>query len=272
MRFQDMVQQAAQRNQSLLCVGLDPDPQRIPAQFARERAPLYAFCMAIMEATADLVCAFKPNSAFFEALGAPGFEILQRLAEDAPPDVPLILDAKRGDIGSTAEAYARAAFEQLGYHAVTLNPYLGGDALAPFLRYADRGCIVLCKTSNAGSADFQDLVLATGEPLYMEVARRARDQWNANKNVGLVVGATHPQQLRAIRERCPELLLLLPGIGAQGGDLAAAVAAAVDIAGAGIILSASRSVLYAANGGDALPAARREAMHLRAAINAARGA
>ena len=270
MSFQELLRESMSRNDTLLCVGLDPDPARIPALFVDQPDPVYAFCAAITEATADLVCAFKPNIAFFEALGPHGMLTLQRVIQAVPPNVPVILDAKRGDIGSTAEAYAHAAFVQLGAHAITLNPYLGGDALAPFLRYANRGCILLCKTSNPGSADVQDLQLANGEPLYMEVARRARDHWNTNNNVGLVVGATHPEQLRAVRTLCPTMPLLIPGIGAQGGDITAAVGAAVDGNGSGIIVNASRSILFASSGTDVIDAARKEALRLRAAINAAR--
>lgn len=270
MSFQTLLESASRRSQSLLCLGLDPDVARLPRQFATQPNPVFAFCAAMIDATADLVCVYKPNIAFFEALGPGGMETLHRVIQHVPKHVPVILDAKRGDIGSTSEAYARAAFEQLGAHAVTLNPYLGSDALAPFLAYADRGCILLCKTSNPGSADLQDLRLASGQPLYMEVARRARDDWNGNANVGLVVGATHPGQLRAVRELCPTMLLLLPGIGAQGGDLQAAVTAAVDAQGEGIIINASRSILYASAGDDAVPAARAEALRLRDAINAAR--
>lgn len=262
MSFAELLVSAGRRNQSLLCVGLDPDPARLPAVLQRSSDPVYAFCTALIEATADRVCAFKPNIAFFEALGVNGIETLRRVIAAVPPGIPVILDAKRGDIGSTAAAYAYAAFELLGAHAITLNPYLGADALAPFLRYKDRGCIVLCKTSNPGSADVQDLPLSDGRPLYMEVARRARDEWNANDNVGLVVGATHPDVLRNVRALCPELPLLVPGVGAQGGDIAAAVAAAADAAGERVIINASRSILYASNGPDFAYVARQEASRL----------
>ena len=270
MRFNDMVATTAHRNHSLLCIGLDPDPARIPSRFAGEKDPIAAFCAAMIDATADLVCAFKPNSAFFEALGPRGGETLHRVIACVPDGVPVILDAKRGDIGNTAAAYARAAFDELGAHAITLNPYLGGDALQPFLDYADRGCILLCKTSNPGSADLQDLSLANGRPLYLEVARRAQTSWNHNHNVALVVGATFPAELRAVRDQCPDLPFLIPGIGAQGGDIAATVAAALDARREGVIISASRSVLFASAGDDAAVAARREARALRDAINVAR--
>jgi orotidine-5'-phosphate decarboxylase len=269
MAFLDLLLGAGRRNRSLLCIGLDPDLRRLPTAARAAADPTYAFCMAIVEATADLVCAFKPNIAFFEALGPAGLETLRRLIADMPRDVPVILDAKRGDMGSTAEAYAEAVFERFDADAVTLNPYLGSDALAPFLRHADKGCIVLCKTSNPGSADLQELELASGGPLYLEVARRARDDWNSNGNIGLVVGATYPAVLAQVRGICPDLPLLVPGVGAQGGELAAATRAAIDSHGERAIISASRSILYAGGGADFAGAARQEALRLRAEINAA---
>lgn len=272
MTFAERLQRASQQASSLLCVGLDPDPRRLPAAVSRDADPVFAFCAALIEATADLVCAYKPNSAFFEALGAHGYETLRRVMAAVPAHIPVILDAKRGDIGSTAEAYARAAFDLLDADAVTLNPYLGGDALAPFLRYPDRGCILLCKTSNPGSADLQDLLLADGRPLYMHVAQRARDEWNAHGNVGLVVGATHPAVLRDVRALCPTMPLLVPGVGAQGGDVIAAVQAAVDAAGDNVIINASRSIMYASSGSDFAEAARVEALRLRDLINRGRDA
>jgi orotidine-5'-phosphate decarboxylase len=267
MSFLERLNAASARNHSLLCIGLDPDPARLPAPARAAADPVYAFCMAIVDATADLACAFKPNSAFFEALGPTGVATLRRLIADMPRDVPVILDAKRGDIGSTAAAYARAAFDVLGADAVTASPYLGGDALAPLLAYANRGIFVLCKTSNPGAADVQDLALADGRPVYLEVARRARDDWNTAGNIGLVVGATYPRELAAVRALCPELPLLVPGVGAQGGELGAAVAAA---ARGPVLINASRSILYASAEADFAGAARREASRLRDAINAAR--
>jgi orotidine-5'-phosphate decarboxylase len=272
MTFLESLLAASRRNGSLLCVGLDPDPRRIPAALRAAPDPIYAFCMAVVAATADLVCAFKPNIAFFEALGPAGVATLRRLIADMPRDVPVIVDAKRGDIGSTAAAYAEALFERLGADAVTLSPYLGGDSLQPFLRYAGKGCLVLCKTSNPGSGDLQDLELASGGPLYMEVARRARDDWNANGNVGLVVGATYPAVLASVRALCPDLPLLVPGVGAQGGALADAARAAADINGERAIVNSSRGVLYAGDGDDFADAARREALRLRDELYVAVGA
>lgn len=256
---------AAERNRSHLCIGLDPT--RLPAQFTNAEDGLYDFCMAIVEATANLACAFKPNIAFFEAHGPVGISALRRLIADMPRSVPVIVDAKRGDIGSTAAAYAQAIFDQLGADAVTLSPYLGGDALAPFLAYADKGCFILCKTSNPGSGDLQDLQLASGEPLYMAVARKAREAWNTHGNAGLVVGATYPEILAQVRAECPGLPILVPGVGTQGGDLAAAARAACDADGGGLLINASRGIMYAGDGPDFAQAARAEALRLRDAIN-----
>lgn len=272
MSFVEQLCAAQRRNDSLLCIGLDPDVSRLPVSVRHADDPVFAFCSAIIEATADLACVFKPNSAFFEALGTRGYETLRRVIAAVPQHVPVILDAKRGDIGSTAEAYAHAAFDVLGAHAVTLSPYLGGDALEPFLRYEERGCILLCKTSNAGSADLQNLPLADGRPLYMHVAQHARDVWNRRGNVGLVIGATHPDVLREVRALCPTLPLLVPGIGAQGGDVLAAVRAAVDAVGDGAMINASRSILYASPDADFADAARAEAARLRDLINQGRDA
>lgn len=269
MDFRELLLAASRRNRSLLCIGLDPQPQRIPPRLRATADPIAAFCAQIIAATADLACAFKANSAFFEALGINGFATLRQVIAAVPADIPVILDAKRGDIGSTAAAYATAAFDVLGASAVTLNPYLGSDSLAPFLRYTDKGCFILCKTSNPGGAEIQDLQLADGEPLYLSIARRARDTWNTNGNIGLVVGATFPAALRTIRGLCPAMPLLTPGIGAQGGDVAAAVQSAVDVHGELAIIGASRSILYASANDDFADAARREAFRLREIIQAA---
>ena len=258
------LQEAIQRNHSFLCVGLDPDPARLPER------DVAAFNRAIVEATADLVCVYKPNLAFYEALGPRGMDVLQRTVEAIPKGIPVIADGKRGDIGSTAEAYARALFDVYGFDAATVNPYLGGDALAPFLERADRGVFVLCRTSNPGGADLQDrLIAADGgtRPLYEVVAELARDRWNAHGNVGLVVGATYPEELGRIRQLCPDLTFLLPGVGAQGADVAAAVRNALDEGGGGFIITSSRQILYASSGKDYAQAARRAAQALRDEIN-----
>ncbi len=267
MNFTESLRAVQRRQRSLLCIGLDPDSARLPQALAGEVDPIFAFCAAIMAATADLACAFKPNIAFFEALGPAGLATLARICA-LPRRVPLILDAKRGDIGSTAEAYARMAFDVYDADAVTLSPYLGADSLEPFLRRPERGCFLLCKTSNPGSADLQDLPLASGEPLYMAVARLAGGRWNANGNVGLVAGATHPAAVAAVRAACPDLPLLVPGVGAQGGALAEAVRVAVDARGELALISASRSILYASAAADFADAARAEALRMVEAIRA----
>jgi orotidine-5'-phosphate decarboxylase len=258
------LREAIQRNHSFLCVGLDPDPARLPEK------DVAAFNRAIVEATADLACVYKPNLAFYEALGPRGMDVLQRTVEAVPKGIPVIGDGKRGDIGSTAEAYARALFDVYGFDAATVNPYLGGDALAPFLERADRGVFVLCRTSNPGGADLQDRLIAAdgrARPLYEVVAELARDRWNAHGNVGLVVGATYPEELGRIRQLCPDMTFLLPGVGAQGADVAAAVRNALDKGGGGFIITSSRQILYASSGKDYAQAARRAAQALRDEIN-----
>ena len=262
LSFREKLEAASARNGSLLCVGLDPQPARMPVE------DVLTFTRAIIEATSDLVCAFKPQSAFFEALGVAGWEALQATIAAVPEEIPVILDVKRGDVSHTAAAYARACFDVLGADAVTLSPYLGRDAVAPFLERGEKGAFIVCRTSNAGGADLQNLEV-DGEPLYLRVASLAQEWGAAHANVGLVVGATYPDELSAVRARCPSLPILLPGIGAQGGDLEASVAAGVDANGGGLVVSASRSVLYASAGADFAQAARAEAERLRAAINRA---
>jgi orotidine-5'-phosphate decarboxylase len=266
MTFIDKLLSASASNQSLLCIGLDPDPERIPS------ADVLAFNIEIIDATSDLVCAYKPNLAFYEALGPTGLKALERTVAHIPRTIPVIGDAKRGDIASSSKAYARAAFDVFGFDAVTVNPYLGHDSVAPFLDYADRGVFILCRTSNAGASDFQDLALVDPAsddrraPLYEQVARRALE-WNTRNNVGLVVGATCPEQLMRVREICPDLPLLIPGIGAQEGDLALAVKYGTDSRGQRAIISSSRQILYASGDRDFAQAAHREALRLRDAIN-----
>lgn len=262
MTYREKLTEAARANSSLLCIGLDPDPARLPVSDAS------AFLCSIVEATSDLVCAYKPNMAFYERMGESGYAALRAVLRAIPDQIPVICDAKRGDVPNTAQAYAEAIFDELGFDAVTVNPYLGGDSVAPFLERADRGVIVLCRSSNPGAREFQDLpVAAEGgtRPLYEVVAERAKE-WNTRGNVGLVVGATYPEEVRRLRELCPELPFLLPGIGAQEGELAQAVRSGLDADGGGIIVSASRSVLYASSESDYAEAARRAAEALRDAI------
>lgn len=248
---------------TLLCVGLDPDPARFPATVP-EHEPLFELCAAVADATADLVCAFKPQFAYFAARGAEAeLARLIRHLQARHPEVPVILDAKRGDIGDTARLYALEAFERYGADAVTVNPYLGPESVQPFLDYRDRGVVLLCRTSNPDSAWLQ--AHPPEDPAFLRVARAARD-WNRHGNVMLVAGATYAEDLRRIREAAGDVPLLVPGIGAQGGDLAAVLTAGLDSAGQGLVINVARSVMYAGNGADYADAARAEAMALRDAI------
>ena len=265
--FQEKLTAASRNNNSLLCVGLDPDPALMPVEDVLE------FNRAIIEATADLVCCYKPNLAFYEALGLPGLEALQRTLEHIPKDIPVIGDAKRGDIGSTAQAYAKAMFQQWGFDAVTANPYGGGDAVEPFLEYEDRGIFLWCRSSNPDAADFQDLSLGQGieqRPLYEQVAIKARE-WDSRGNVGLVMGATYPEQLQKVRQLCPDMVILAPGVGAQEGVLEKVVQYGVNAGREGLIINASRSVIFASRDRtDFAREARRAAQKLQQDINRAR--
>jgi len=253
--------QAIQTNRSHLCIGLDLQPEHMPEGVWRDTDGFVHFGHLIIEATADLVCAYKPNIAFYEAMGGGGYHTLRKVLEAVPETIPVIADGKRADIGNTSRAYARAFFDRLGFDATTLNPYLGYDSLEPFFEYEDCGCYVLCLTSNAGADDFQ-----IPNSLYLEVARRA-SEWNRRGNIGLVVGATQPDRIAEVRRVAPDLPFLIPGVGTQGGDLEASVRAAANARpDGGFIITASRSVLYASSGEDYGAAARREAEKLRAAI------
>jgi orotidine-5'-phosphate decarboxylase len=265
-----MLTNAWQRADSLLCVGLDPDPKRIPAELRARPDPIFEFCRAIVDATADLVCAFKPQIAYFAAQGAEDqLEALIAHIHARHPGIPVVLDAKRGDIGSTAEQYAREAFERFQADAVTLNPYLGHDSLEPYLQWADRGVILLCRTSNPGGADLQSLEVAPGERLYERVARLACERWNPNGQTALVVGATVPGELTQVRRIVGDMPLLVPGIGAQGGDIDATVQAGRRADGRGMMVSSSRAILYAGDGDDFADAARQAALDTRDALRAA---
>ncbi|WP_461466058.1 orotidine-5'-phosphate decarboxylase [Melaminivora sp.] len=274
MTFIDMLQDATTRHESLLCVGLDPEPQRFPEALRGDAQRIYDFCAAIVDATADLVCAFKPQIAYFAAHGAEGqLERLMQHMRVTAPHVPIILDAKRGDIGSTAEQYAREAFERYGADAVTLSPFMGFDSVEPYLRYHGKGAFLLCRTSNPGGDDLQAQRLASlpGQPLlYEHVAQLAQGPWNRNGQLGLVVGATYPQEIARVRQLAPTLPLLIPGVGAQGGDALATVRAGLTAQGP-IIVNSSRAVLYASGGADWQAAARSAAQATRAALQAARG-
>jgi len=264
LNFNDKLSAAVRVNQSLVCVGLDTDPGQLP-----HGVSVTDFNRAIIAATGDMVCAYKINLAFYEAQGRDGYAALEQAVKDVPQAVPVIADAKRGDIGNTARAYASAVFDVLGCDAVTVSPYLGGDSLQPFLDYTDRGIFILCRTSNPGGSDIQSLTVGyKGEklPLYQVVARKC-GQWNANGNIGLVVGATAPAELAEVRRIQPDMPLLVPGIGAQGGDLAVTLRHGLRRDGGGVIINSSRGIIYASKGPDFAEAARRAADELRTAIN-----
>ncbi len=278
MNFLDMLRSAERENASLLCVGLDPDPARFPAHLRGDASRIYDFCAAVVDATADLVIAFKPQIAYFAAHRAE--EQLERLMAHmrrTAPQVPVILDAKRGDIGSTAEQYAIEAFERYGADAVTLSPFMGFDSVQPYLKYHGKGAFLLCRTSNPGGDDLQSQRLSSvpGEPLlYEHVARLAQGPWNLNGQLGLVVGATYPAEIERVRCVAPTLPLLIPGVGAQGGDAVATVRAGWRAVNgetvSPIVVNSSRAILYASSADDFAQAARREALRTRDMLQAAK--
>jgi orotidine-5'-phosphate decarboxylase len=273
--FRAKLAEATDRQQSVLCVGLDPDPRLAPPELVGQDGWIERFCLGIVEATSDLVCAYKPNVAFFEALGEDGYRGLRRTVDGLPKNLVRIGDAKRGDIGSTAEAYAKALYEVWGFDVVTVSPLLGPDTLQPFLAYKDRGIFALCKTSNPGSGTLQDLPVpyeGRTVPLYELIARQmaALDGESAAGQIGLVVGATYPEQAREIRAAAPALPFLVPGVGVQQGDIWAAVDAGLDADGRGIVVNASRGITYASTGSDWQEAARAAAVALHERLEAAR--
>ena len=273
MTFLDMLRDAQRRHHSMLCVGLDPEPSRFPGPLRGNANKIYDFCARIVDATADLVSSFKPQIAYFAAHRAESQ--LERLMEHirrVAPHVPVILDAKRGDIGSTAEQYALEAFERYGADAVTLSPFMGFDSVQPYLKHAGKGAFLLCRTSNPGGDDLQNQRLASieGEPLlYEHVARLAQGPWNLNGQLGLVVGATYPNEIERVRQIAPHLPLLIPGVGAQGGDALATVKAGWRADG-DIIVNSSRAILYASNGADFEAAARKVARQTRETLEQAK--
>jgi orotidine-5'-phosphate decarboxylase len=272
MTFIAQLAAATLQNQSLLCVGLDPEPAKFPETMRGDTSKIYDFCAAIVDATADLVCSFKPQIAYFAAHRAEDqLEKLVQHMRRTAPHVPVILDAKRGDIGSTAEQYAIEAFERYGADAVTLSPFMGFDSVAPYLKYHDKGAILLCRTSNPGGDDLQNQRLAdvAGQPkLYEHIARLAQGEWNLNGQLGLVVGATYPAEIDRVRALAPTVPLLIPGVGAQGGDTVATVRAGWRANGP-IVVNSSRAVLYASSGGDFAAAARRVASETRSTLRQA---
>jgi orotidine-5'-phosphate decarboxylase len=273
MNFIDKLRACESRNNSLLCVGLDPEPGKFPAHWQGQPERIFDFCAAIVDATADLVSSYKPQIAYFAAHGAEAqLEKLIAHIRKVAPQVPVILDAKRGDIGSTAEQYAREAFVRYGADAVTLSPFMGRDTIEPYLDYADKGVFLLCRTSNPGGNDFQNQRLADvpGQPrLYEHIAHLAQTEWNRNDQLGLVVGATFPAEIARVRELAPSLPLLIPGVGAQGGDAVATVRNGLTATGT-IAVNSSRAVLYASKGPDFAEAACQVAQQTRDQLNAAR--
>jgi orotidine-5'-phosphate decarboxylase len=264
MNFVDKLTSAARKNNSLVCVGLDPDPRLMP-----EKIGVGEFNQAIIEATSKLVCAYKPNLAFYEAMGDEGMEALKSTLKCIPSDIPVIADAKRADIGNTSKAYATALFDRLGFDAATVNPYLGFDGVEPFIQYKDKGIIILCRTSNAGAKDFQSLLCETASglrPLFEIVAAKAQE-WNIYGNIGLVVGATYPDELKSIRQKHPEMPFLIPGVGAQGGDVETTVKYGANTRGEMAVINSSRQILYASRGKDFAEAAGKAARTLRDEIN-----
>ncbi|MET3178376.1 UNVERIFIED_ORG: orotidine-5'-phosphate decarboxylase [Variovorax guangxiensis] len=273
MTFLDKLAAAQQKNGSLLCVGLDPEPARFPGQFKGDATRIYDFCARIVDATADLVISFKPQIAYFAAHRAEAQleKLMEHMRRNAP-HVPVILDAKRGDIGSTAEQYALEAFERYGADAVTLSPFMGFDSVAPYLKHEGKGAFLLCRTSNPGGSDLQGQRLADveGQPfLYEHVAKLAQGPWNLNGQLGLVVGATYPAEIERVRELAPTVPLLIPGVGAQGGDAVATVRAGWR-ADAPIVVNSSRAIIYASSGDDFAEAAKNAARTMRDTLESAK--
>jgi orotidine-5'-phosphate decarboxylase len=269
-QFIEKLERAWDVNGSLVCVGLDPEIERFPPQVVDQASPIFQFNKAIIDATADLVCAYKPQFAHYAAYEAE--DQLERTIDyiqSTYPGIPVILDSKRGDVGNTAERYAIEAFERYHADAVTVSPYLGGDSMEPFLKYEDKGVIILCRTSNPGAGDLQDLEVG-GRRLFHIVADLAARRWNTRGNCALVVGATYPRELAEVREIVGNMPFLVPGVGAQGGDVAQAVRSGQTAAGAGLVISSSRSILYASSGEDFVSAAREATLKLRDQINASR--
>ncbi len=277
MTFLEQLQGAERQNGSLLCVGLDPEPGKFPASMKGDASKIYDFCAQIVDATADLAISFKPQIAYFAAHRAENqLEKLMAHMRRTAPHVPVILDAKRGDIGATAEQYAIEAFERYGADAVTLSPFMGFDSVQPYLKHHGKGAFLLCRTSNPGGDDLQNQRLASvdGQPLlYEHIAKLAQGPWNVNGQLGLVVGATYPAEIERVRSLAPTLPLLIPGVGAQGGDAVATIKAGYRQSNGAttgaVIVSSSRAILYASSGDDFVKAARNEAMRTRDALRAA---
>jgi len=266
--FAERIERRMLEANTMVCVGIDPVLDKLPDHVNRSVESIVQMCQAIIEATHPYAAAFKPNLAFFTALGRPGLNALWAVRHSVPSSIPVILDCKVGDVSETARAYAHGWFNEFGFDAITVSPYLGEDAVAPFLEYGEKGVIILCKTSNTGSGDVQDLRLANGDPLYLTVADKCHE-WDASHpaSVGLVVGATYPEQLRSVRQRVGNQVILLPGLGAQGGEMKASVEAGVDANGAGLLCSSSRAIMFASSGRDFDTAAQGVAESMRDQIN-----
>ena len=269
LRFSALLSDRWRDSNSLLCVGLDPDVSRLTSHYSADKEGVEYFCIDIVDATAEFACAFKPQIAYFAAIGAEKqLENICAHIRSTYPTIPIILDAKRGDIGDTAKMYAQEAFDRYGAHAVTVNPYMGGDTIDPYLVHKNGAAIVLCRTSNAGSGEFQ-MQMINGEPLYKHVARRAANEWSQHGDVSLVVGATYPEKLAEVRAIVGDMPLLVPGVGAQGGDPASVVKNGANSNGTGLIVNSSRAILYA-DATDPMTAAANVARQTRDALNAAR--
>ncbi|WP_375057981.1 orotidine-5'-phosphate decarboxylase [Zobellella sp. DQSA1] len=267
MNFLEKLSKVWKENDTLLCVGLDPDISRIPQHLREFEYPIFEFCKEIVDSTHDLVCAFKPQIAYFSAESAENqLEMLTTYIKNNYPHIPIILDSKRGDIGATADKYAIEAFKRYQVDAVTVNPYMGYDTAEPFLKYSDKGTILLCRTSNLGAGDIQDLLVGE-KTLYHHIAELAATKWNKNNNCLLVVGATWPNQMKEVRDIVGDMPFLVPGVGAQGGDVEALIKAGQTENGTGLIISSSRAVIYASNGIDFADSARNVAKNLRDSIN-----
>ncbi len=273
MKFSEKLEQIIEKNNSLVCVGLDPVLEKIPQHLLLEKFPFFEFNKAIIDATHDLVCSYKPNSAFYEALGTVGIEQLKMTCNyfhEKYPEIPVILDAKRADIGSTNEGYAKFAFKYLNVDGITLQCYFGGESLRPFIEYEEKGSIIMCKNSNPDSGEFQDLMI-DGKPLYKVVAEHFTRKWNYNRNIMLVVGATHPEELADVREIVGDMTLLVPGIGAQGGDVEKTMKVGLNSQQSGLIIASSRAIIYASGEENFAEVARGETLKLREEINIYRG-
>lgn len=269
MKFQTKLDAIIEKNNSLVCIGLDSALEKLPAFLKVREYPLFDFNKALIDKTADLVCAYKPNSAYYEAQGEAGIRQLKMTIDylkNKYPDVCTILDAKRADIGNTNKGYVNFVFDWLGFDAITLHPYLGQEALQPFLDHKEKGCIILCRTSNPGAGEFQDLE-TNNVPLWMSVAKRVSENWNQNENCMLVVGATYPTEIQRIRSLVGEMTFLVPGVGAQGGQVSESVLAGRNKSGKGLMISSSRAIIFASNSEDFADAARRETLLLKDEIN-----